>query len=150
METGSTRVRVVPGSAGRWEVREPGSTRALLEVESPTVAVVRARKLLTRGGTVEILDQAGLVLETHVVPPPSASQSWWYMPPKKLFWVLGALFLAQGVFHLVVDGLGWPGVLFSFAGALYLSCLTASHRRHSRIAGGGSESTTGSGSRQGR
>jgi len=135
METGSTRIRVVPGSAGRWEVREPGSTWALLEVDSPTEAVQRARRMLSRGGTVEVLDQTGRVLETQVVPPPSATNPWWYMRPKKSWWVVGVLFLVQGVSRFAADGFGWLGVLLPLTGAFYLSCLTASHRRDNRIVG---------------
>ena len=140
METGGTRIRVVPGSAGRWEVREPGSSRALIEVDSPTVAVQRARKLLSRGGTVEVLDQTGRLLETQVAPPPSANP-WRYMPPKRLFWVLGVLFLVQSILRLAAEGFDWLTLGFGCLGAFYLTCLTASHRRHSRNASDAHEST---------
>lgn len=121
----------MPGPTGRWEVREPGSSRALLEADSPVVAVARARRLLTGGGTVEVLDQAGLVLESQTVPSPTDGRPWWYLPPTKLNWALGALFAAQGVFHLT-GGTGWLGWLFALMGAVHLSSLAASHRRNTR------------------
>jgi hypothetical protein len=99
VETGSTLVRVVPGRTGRWEVREPGSSRALFETDSPVVAVARARRLLTGGGIVEVLDQTGRVLETQAVPPPAALPRRWYIRPGtqrrvllvlSLYWVLSS------------------------------------------------------------
>jgi hypothetical protein len=132
VETGSTLVRVVPGPTGRWEVREPGSSRALFEADSPVIAAARARRLLTGGGTVEVLDQAGRVLESQTAPSASVGRPWWYVPPTKLNWVLGALFAAQGVFHLIA-GVRWLSWLFLLMAAVYLIALTASRRRDSRI-----------------
>ena len=127
MDTGSTLVRVVPGPTGLWEVREPGSSRALFEADSPVVATARARRLLTGGGTVEVLDQAGRVLESQTVPPPSVVRPWWYLPPTKLNLVLGAMFATQGLFHLFT-GVAWLSWLFILTTVFYAIALTASHR----------------------
>lgn len=131
METGSTLVRVVPGPTGRWEVREPGSSRALFAADSPLTATARARRLLTGGGTVEVLDQAGRMLESQTVPPPSVGRPSWYLPPTKLNWALGVLFAVQGMFHLIVR-VGWLSGLFLLTAAGYVIALMASHRRDSR------------------
>lgn len=120
METGSTLVRVVPGRTGRWEVREPGSSRALFETGSPVVAVARAKKLLTGGGTVQVLDQTGRVLEAQTVPRPSAAPHRWYIRPGTQRWVLLLLSLSWIISSPVrlQAGADTPDIVFGLLGAV--------------------------------
>ncbi len=56
---------------------------------------------MTQGGTVQVLNQEGSVIDAQVVPPPS-NNPWWYQRHRKTFWLLGSFFVAQGVYRLTV------------------------------------------------
>ena len=70
MRTGATLVRVLPNPRGGWDVREPGSTRALGHAAERDRAVLRARTLLQRGGVVQVLDHGGSLIQTYSVSDP--------------------------------------------------------------------------------
>jgi hypothetical protein len=127
MRTGSTLVRVVPGSGGGWDVREPGSTRALVHVASQAEAERRARSMLTAGGVIQVLDGEGFLLSTESVPVPGP-RPWWYQPPLGFLWVLGPLFAAQGLVRIIDDPTSWFGWFMVAAGALHLSSVIFSRR----------------------
>ena len=133
-------MRVAPRYDGGWEVREPGRQRPLARAASEAHAVQQARALLTRGGTVQILDGGGFLVASQQVPGP-ADQPWWYLPHRGLFWALGLSFLVQGLIR-VVDWrdplhLGLGLVMTVLAGC-YLALLVLSVRRDRRAARAGS------------
>lgn len=134
MQTGSSLVRVVPGPDGGWDVRERGGLRALSHAAEKDAAVRKARAAMLNGGVVEVLDGAGTVLETHTVPGPGG-RPWWYVPPRPLFWVVGLLFLVQGVFGVAGRSVGefrfWLGLAALLLADFYLAVLVVS-RRHDR------------------
>ena len=137
MRTGSTLVRVVPSSGGGWDVREPGSARALVHVTSQAEAMQRAQSMLTSGGVVQVLDGEGFLITTEAVPAPGP-RPWWYQPPWRLLWVLGPLFSAQGLVRVIDDPtgwLGWLGWLMIVAGALHVVSMVFSRRMDRDIRG---------------
>lgn len=137
MSTGSTVVRVVENPGGGWDIREPGSTRALAHSADMKEAVLRARTMMQHGGAVRIINREGFVMETQAVPAPG-DNPWWYLAPRPLFWFLGGLFLLQGVLGTLSRRGGgvlwWMGVLMGLLGVAYLSMLLISRRRDRRLA----------------
>lgn len=136
MRTGSTLVRVLPNPAGGWDVREPGSVRALGHAAERNAAVLRAQALMLSGGVVQLLDEAGVLVKTYTVPDPRQS-SWWYVPPLPLSWAVGGLFTLQGAFtvatHQVDEAPFWLGLAMGLAGVLYLALAARSRRRNRRL-----------------
>jgi hypothetical protein len=131
MPTGSTLVRVVPNPAGGWDVREPGTTRALSHAADKDEALVRAHAVMLNGGVVQVLDDGGFLVETHTVPGP-VDRPRWYVTPRPLFWALGALFLVQGIAGVAGRDPGgvrfWMGWAQLLLGALYLVLVSLSRR----------------------
>lgn len=136
MQTGSTLVRVVPNSAGGWDIREPGSGRPLSRAPTKDKAVLRARAAMLSAGTVQVLGADGLLLQTYLVSGPS-ERPWWYIPSRPLFWVAGVLFVLQGVLGLTGSRPGefgfWLGLAVGLMGVFYLVLIAVSHRRDRRL-----------------
>ena len=132
MLTGSTLVRVVPNPGGGWDVREPGSTRALHHSAVKEKAVRRARSAMLDGGVVHVLDGEGVLLQAYTVPGPR-DRPWWYIPPRPLSWVTGSLFLLLGILEVAGHGIGefrfWLSLATGLLGGFYLVMLVVSHRR---------------------
>ena len=134
MQTGSRLVRVVPGPAGGWDVRERGGLRTLSHATKKDAAVRQAGAAMLNGGIVQVLDAEGSVLETHSVPGPGG-RPWWYVPPRPLSWVIGLLFLVQGAFGVAGRSVGelrfWLGLMMLLLACFSLVLLVVS-RRHDR------------------
>lgn len=96
MRTGGTLVRVLPRHGGGWDVREPGNARVLDHASQRDEAIRRAQSLMVNGGCVQVLDRDGFLDQTYSVPGPS-ERPWWYLQPSPLYWIMGGLFLLQGV-----------------------------------------------------
>ena len=137
MDTGSTRIDVVPGVAGSWQLREPGSGRPLRQVGTEEAAVTQARAMLlrNRGGEVHVRRCDGSSSHTYIVEP-LGSRPWWYMQQRRLYWVFGALCIVQGLLHLLFDGerglLWWMSWVTLAVGTFYLVSLALSRRRDRR------------------
>lgn len=88
------------------------------------------------GGVVQVLDHGGVLVKTYSVPGPGESP-WWYVPPLPLFWVMGGLFLLQGIFGVVTHDVGefqfWLYLVMGLMGVLYLALVVSSRRRHRRL-----------------
>lgn len=137
MRTGSTLVRVLPNPGGGWDVREPGSTRALSHAAEEDEAVVRARAMMPQGGVVQVLDHGGFMVKTYTAPRPGKGP-WWYVQPRPLLWVVGGLLLLQGILGVVTtvypgEYRFWLGLVMGMMGGLYLALVVASRRRDRRL-----------------
>ena len=93
METGSTRICVVPRNDGGWDVRETATGPVLAGPTTRSAAMLRATAMLegARGGRVLVLDPDGTVLRTLTVDPP-ASRPRWYLPAGWLRWFVPLAF----------------------------------------------------------
>lgn len=136
MVTGSTLVRVVPNPDGGWDVREPGGTRALTHARTKDTAILRARTMMLNGGVVQVLDSEGYLLETYTVSGPR-ERPWWYIAPRRLSWVIGSMFVLQGVLQVAGRGIGefrfWLGLTMGLLGICYLVMLVISYRRDRQL-----------------
>lgn len=136
MRTGSTLVRVLPNPAGGWDVREPGSARALGHAAERDKAVLRAQALMVSGGVVQLLDDSGVLVKTYTVPGPGQNP-WWYVPPLPLFWVVGGVFTLQGAFGVATHNISeipfWLGLVMGLMGVLYLALVARSRGRDRRL-----------------
>ena len=136
MLTGSTLVRVVPNPGGGWDVWEPGGTRALAHARTKDKAILRARTLMLDGGVVQVFHAEGSLLETYTVSG-RRGRPWWYIPPRPWFWLIGSLFLLQGVFEVAGRGIGglrfWLGLMMWLLGGFYLVMLVISYRRDRQL-----------------
>ncbi len=136
MRTGSKVVRVLPNPAGGWDVREPGSTRALSHAAQENKAVLRAQAIMLRGGVVEVLDHSGALVKTHTVPGPDENP-WWYVPPLPLYYVLSGLFLLQGISGVTTLDFAkfrfWLALMMLMAGFGYVALVLASRRRNRHL-----------------
>ena len=137
MDTGSTRIDVVPGVDGSWQLREPGIGRPLRQVGTEEEALKQARAMLlkNRGGEVHVRRPQGSSSHTYIVEPLD-SQPWWYTQQRRLNWVFGALCIVQGLLHLLCDGerglLWWMSWPMLAVGTFYLVSLAFSRRRDRR------------------
>lgn len=136
MKTASTVMRVVENPGGGWDIREPGSTRALAHSADMKDAVHRASTMMLHGGAVRIINRRGFVVETQAVPAPGQNP-WWYLAPRPGFWALGGLFVLQGVFgtlsHRGGGVLFWVYLLMGLVGVSYIAMLLISRRRDRRL-----------------
>lgn len=125
-------VRVVPGADGGWDVREPGSNRALVHAAEKEAAVLRARAMMLHGGVVQVLDNEGFLVEARTVSAP-ADKPWWYVPSTPVFGVMGVLFLVLGILGITTDHVSEPALglylLLGLMGVFYLVVVISSRRR---------------------
>jgi hypothetical protein len=137
MRTGSTVIRVMQNPGGGWDIREPGRTRALAHSDDLNEAVLKARTMMVNGGAIRIVNGEGFLVETRTVPAPG-DNPWWYLAPRLSTWVLGVLFVMQGVFGTVTrrgDGIFfWLYVVMGLLGVAYIVQLLVSRRRDRHLA----------------
>jgi Uncharacterized protein conserved in bacteria (DUF2188) len=67
---------VVKRENGSWDVVRQGDRRASAQVATREEAVKAARRLIRRdgGGEVQVVNQAGKIVDSNVVPRPRARQ----------------------------------------------------------------------------
>ena len=109
METGSTRICVVPRGGGGWDLRETAVGPVLGRAGAKRDAIVQATVMLERGrgGQVVVIGADGAVQRTLAVDP-APPRPWWYLRAGVLRWLAPLLFGFQGVLRL----LDWrPGIL---------------------------------------
>jgi ABC-type multidrug transport system permease subunit len=91
--------------------------------------------MMLHGGAVRIVNREGFLIETRTVPPPG-DNPWWYLPPRPLFWVLGAVFTLQGVSSALFGNRGgflfWMYLVMGLLGITYIVLLLISLRRDRR------------------
>jgi hypothetical protein len=120
---------------GGWDIREPGATRPLAHRTDLDEAIFKAGTMMERGGAIRIVNREGFLLDTRAVPAPG-NNPWWYLAPGPLFWVLGGIFVLQGVVG-VLGRRDW-GVLFwilvGLLGVAQVAMLLLSRRRDRRLA----------------
>ena len=103
VESGSSRLLVVPRPGGGWQLQETPEGPALGAASTKRDAVDRAAIMLERrgGGSVVVLTADGAperTLTVHAAGP----RPWWYAPPVFVIrWLLPALFAVQLVLRLV-------------------------------------------------
>jgi hypothetical protein len=138
VDTGSTRIDVVPSVDGGWHLREPGNGSPLRQVRTEEEALTQARAMLlrNRGGEVHVRRPDGSSSHTYTVKPLD-SQPWWYTQQRLLNWLLGPLFIVQGLLHLLFDGgrgpMWWTSWVTLAVGTLYLVSVALSRRRDRRL-----------------
>lgn len=130
-------MQVRPGHDGRWEVVEPGGRRALATATGEALAIRKAAKELTRGGTIEVLEADGAIRLTLQVPA-FDKKPWWYSRPTPFWWVAVVLFLFQSAFGLTTRNhaelLWWGYLVFGLVGVSALVSIVLSRRRDSERA----------------
>lgn len=140
MRTASTLVRVAPNAEGGWDIREPGSSRPLAQATDEGKAMLLARSLMVNGGTVQILDAEGFLVETQSAPGPM-DRPWWYLPPNLFLRWYPAILLLQGVLGIVNrrdGGVGlWLYLMMTAAAIFGVVLLVVSVRRDRRRARSG-------------
>ena len=101
METGSTRVYVVPRSGGGWQLREIPTGAVLTGTDTKGAAVARASAMLERGpgGEVVVLDPDGSVQRIMAVT--RARHPRWYLRVGTARWLLPVLLAFQLALRLL-------------------------------------------------
>jgi hypothetical protein len=113
MQSGSSRLHVVPSLSGGWVVRETADGPALRRSTTRRGALGFATEVLFRGrgGEIHVHEADGTVVETYRVAA-RGPRPWWYSPPRLITLILGVVFLVQGVINLrfrshLVPWIGW-------------------------------------------
>jgi hypothetical protein len=113
MDSGSTRLHVVPSLSGGWVVRESADGPALRRSTTRRGALGFATDVLfrARGGDIHVHEADGTVVETYRVAA-RGPRPWWYAPPRLISLILGAFFMVDGVVNLrlrdqLVPWIGW-------------------------------------------
>lgn len=90
-------LRVVPATAGGWDVVQPGTRAVVGHADDEAAAVECAVALLTDGGGIEVLNSGGFVVGRRSVPP----------PPESVRSIVVGLVVQVGIYATLALVLGW-------------------------------------------
>lgn len=135
VESGSSRLHVVPSLSGGWTVREIPDGPSLRRTNTRRGALDFATDSLHRGrgGSIHLHDPDGTVVGSYQVAA-RGPRPWWYSPPR-LGLLLTSVFLAiEGVFFAVSSTrlLHWVGWTLLVVGVLQVTLFAASKRADRR------------------